>query len=145
MQRLCQGTRWVLRFADGEDLIATLADFARSEGIRAGFVVSAIGGIGRATLGYWTGTEYAARPLAGFHELVGLAGSVAVADGKPSVHLHASLGEASHGVVGGHLLDARVQNLVELYLETFPGHTFGRPMDESLGLRVLDLAPGPNL
>lgn len=142
MQAVSEGTRWMLRLDQGQDLFATLGDFARQHRIQAAVVVSGIGMLRNATVGYWNGSEYVRHELPEPHELVGLHGSIAEADG-PSVHLHAALAAPDHQIVGGHLMRGTVWVLNELFLETFPGRVWGRPMDETLGLRKLDLEPGP--
>jgi len=130
----------MLRLDEGEDLFTALGDFARSQEIRAAAVVSGIGMLKEVTIGYWNGSEYVRKELTEPHELVGLHGSIAEADG-PSIHLHAALAAPSHQLVGGHLMRGTVCVLNELLIETFPGRTFGRPIDETLGLRKLDLEP----
>jgi uncharacterized protein len=143
MQAVAEGTRWMLRLDQGQDLFAALSDFARQHEIRAAAVVSGIGMLRDAAVGYWNGSEYARMDLPEPHELVGLHGSIADADG-PSIHLHAALAAPSHQLVGGHLMRGTVWVLNEVLIETFPGRAFGRPMDEALGLRKLDLLPmGP--
>ncbi len=141
MQAVQDGARWMLRLDQGQDLFPTLSEFARSHGITAAAVVSGVGMLKDSTIGYWNGKEYARRQFPEPHEIVGLHGSIAEADG-PSVHLHVSLSGPDHRVVGGHLLSGTVWVLGELLIDTFPGRTFGRPMDETLGLRKLDLEPG---
>ncbi len=131
----------MLRLDDGQDLFETLTTFVAREGIRAGVIPFAIGMFRRATLGYWDGQQYRARELTVPYEVVGLHGTIAQADGHPSIHLHAALAGPDHALVGGHLLHATVGMLQELVVETFPGRTFGRPLVESFGLRMLDLEP----
>lgn len=144
MQRVNDGSRWMLRLDEGQDLFAALAGFATDASVRAGAIVSGIGMLRQATIGYWNGREYSPKELTVPHELVALHGSFAVVDGAPSIHLHASVSGPDHGTVSGHLMRATVGILAEIYVETFPGRTFGRPMNESVGLRGLDLAPGPS-
>lgn len=141
MQQVREGSRWMLRLDDGQDLIETLSAFAAREGIRAGTVVFGIGMFRRATLGYWDGTQYRPQELTVPHEVVSLHGTIARAEGAPSLHLHAAVAGPDHRVVGGHVLRATVGMLQELLIETFPGRTFGRPMVESFGLKMLDLEP----
>jgi predicted DNA-binding protein with PD1-like motif len=144
MQRLHDGTRWMLRLEDGEDLFQALTEFATTEQVRAAVVVSGIGMLRRATVGYWNGQRYDPKEFPEPSELVALHGSIAISDGQPAVHLHAVLGGPTHALVGGHLMRATVGVVGELYVETFPHRTFGRPIVESLGLKVLDLEPPPN-
>ncbi|MCI4330582.1 MAG: DNA-binding protein [Thermoplasmata archaeon] len=143
MQTVQEGSHVMLRLDDGQDLFAAIGQAARERGIRAAAVVSGIGMIKAADLGYWTGREYEVEHIDTPHELVGLQGSIASLDEGPSIHLHAQLANPHHQVIGGHLLRATVAVVGEVCLETFPGRTFGRPMNESLGLRTLDLDPGP--
>ena len=142
MQVVREGTHWMLRLDDGQDLFETLSGFARREDLRAAFVVAGIGMVRRATIGYWDGTRYQPHEITVPHEVVALHGSIARADGAPSIHLHIAAAGPDHRVVGGHLMQATVGALGEILLETFPGRTFGRPMNESFGLRMLDLEPG---
>lgn len=134
----------MLRLNDGDDLFPTLETFVTAQKVRAGAIESGIGMFRSATLGYWNGKEYEWKEVAEPMELIALHGSVAVVDGAPSIHLHAGLAGRDHRLMGGHLKRATVGVLGELYLETFPGRTFGRPMNEALGLRGLDLEPGPS-
>ena len=144
MQAVREGNRWMLRLEDGQDLFETLVEWARREEIRAAAVVSGIGMFRRATIGYWDGTQYRPQEIAIPHEVIALHGSVARADGAPSLHLHAGLAGPDHRLVGGHVIRATVGVLQEVLVETFPGRTFGRPIAESFGLRMLDLEPGPD-
>ncbi len=133
----------MLRAEDGDDLFAVLSAFATAHTIRAGAIVSGIGMVRRATLGFWNGQEYVPAELEEPHEIVALHGSIAEVDGAPSVHLHAGFADRHHRVLGGHLLRATLMVIGEIVVEEFPGKVFGRPLDESFGLRRLDLDPGP--
>lgn len=139
MQTLVEGTRTVLRLDDGQDLFAALSDHAHREKVHAAVIVSIIGMLKQSAIGYWNGKEYSTKELTTPHELVGAHGSIADVDGEPSVHLHVTLAGADHTLVGGHLMRGTVGILGEAYLETFPNHRFSRILDESLGLRKLDL------
>jgi uncharacterized protein len=142
VQAVHDGSSWLLRLDDGQELFDALSAFAVREGVGAAAVAFGIGMFRRATIGYWDGQQYRPRELTAPHEVVGLHGTIARADGKPSIHLHAALAGPDHALVGGHLMQATVGMLQELLLETFPGRTFGRPLVESFGLRMLDLEPG---
>ncbi|HTT73009.1 MAG TPA: PPC domain-containing DNA-binding protein [Thermoplasmata archaeon] len=141
MQSVRDGSRWMLRLDDGQDLFGAIAEFARREDVRAAAIVLGIGMFRRATFGYWDGQQYRPLELTVPHEVVALHGTIARADGAPSVHLHGAAAGPDHRLVGGHLMQATVGVLQELVVETFPGRTFGRPLVESWGLRMLDLEP----
>ncbi len=140
MQAISDGTRWMLRLDQGQDLFPALSTFARDHSIRAAVVVSGVGMLKDAVIGYWNGSEYVQKTLPEPHEVVGLHGSLAEAEG-PSVHLHVALAAPDHTLVGGHLMRGTVWILNEIFVDTFPGRTWARPMDETLGLRKLDLEP----
>ena len=57
MQGVQQGTRWMLRLEDGDDLFGQLGRFAEEEGVRAGAIVFGLGMFRRGTIGYWDGTQ----------------------------------------------------------------------------------------
>lgn len=139
MQTVRDGTRWMLRLEDGDDLFEQLGRFAEQEGVRAAAIVLGIGMFRRGTIGYWDGTQYRPKEFTVPHEVVGLHGTIARADERPSLHVHAALAGPDHALVGGHLLHATVGVLQEVLVETFPGREFGRPLVESFGLRMLDL------
>jgi len=141
MQVVRDGSRFMVRLDDGQDLFEALSEFARTEDIRAGTIVFGIGMFRTATFGYWDGTQYRPEELKSPHEVVSLHGTIARADGAPSLHLHGAVAGPDHRLVGGHLLRATVGMLQEVFIETFPGRAFGRPMVESYGLKMLDLEP----
>jgi uncharacterized protein len=143
MQALREGSRWMLRLDDGQDLFATLSSFAQAEQIGAAAVLFGIGMFQRATFGYWDGSQYRPHDLTVPHEVVALHGTIARADDAPSIHLHGAVAGPDHTLIGGHLLKATVGVLQEVALETFPGRTFSRPLVESRGLRMLDLGVEP--
>jgi uncharacterized protein len=134
---------WMLRLEEGETLPKALEEFAREQHVRAAAVVMGIGLLRETTIGFWNGQEYETQLFGEPHELVSATGSIAEVDGQPSVHLHVSLGGKDHRVVGGHLVRGTVGLLAEMLVEVFPDRVFGRPLDESRGLRMLDLRPGP--
>jgi len=141
MQAVRDGSRWMLRLEDGEDLFEAISGFAQRENVRAGTVVFGIGMFRRATFGYWDGSQYQTQELTVPHEVVSLHGTLARGGGGPSLHLHVAVAGSDHRVVGGHLLRATVGTIQEVLIETFPGRTFGRPLVESYGLKMLDLEP----
>jgi len=141
MQTVREGSRWMLRLDDGQDLFETLSTFAVRENVRAATVVFGIGMFRQATFGYWDGSQYQPHEITVPHEVVSLHGTIARQDRVPSLHLHAAAAGPDHRIIGGHLLRATVGMLQEILVESFPGRTFGRPMVESFGLKMLDLEP----
>jgi predicted DNA-binding protein with PD1-like motif len=143
VQLLRDDRRYVIRLDRGEEIFQSLEEWARREQVTAGIVVEGIGALSKARIGFWNGSEYSPRSLTTPHELLSLHGSLALSDGAPSWHLHATLAAPDHGAVGGHLLEGEVGVIVELLFEKFPSGSFERPLDEALGLRRLELRPLP--
>ena len=132
----------------GNDLIAAVLDDGEqvSGGIElivnecktdSAMVLSGIGMLRNAEIGYWNGSGYEIAKFPMPHELVSMSGSVADMDGKKSVHLHVALGGEDHRGISGHLISAEVNNIVELTMKTFPAGSFGRKFSEKTKLNML--------
>jgi predicted DNA-binding protein with PD1-like motif len=130
----------VLRLAPGDDLRAvleaTFAELARTQGISAACIVSAVGSLSHAVL------RYAAKPdgseIPGPLELLMLSGTLS-ADGA---HLHASLADSHGNVKGGHLMPGCiVRTTAEVVIALLPGWEFRRELDEATGYRELAARP----
>ncbi|HKV90437.1 MAG TPA: DUF296 domain-containing protein [Thermoplasmata archaeon] len=139
MQAVSDGSRWMLRLSERDELPDVFVEFARRHDIRAAAIPMGIGQLAKAKVGFWDGTRYQPKVLESPVELISLSGSIAESEGEPSVHLHATLGTETHATVSGHLMSGTVGLLVETLVEAFPHQRFSRPFDESVGVRRLDL------
>lgn len=122
---------------DGEHVFGSIERIAGECGTDSAMVLSGIGMLRNAEIGYWNGSEYEASKFSLPHELVSMSGSVANLDGKRSVHLHVTLGGRDHRAIAGHLISAEVNNIVELTMRTFPDGSFGRQFSEKTKLNML--------
>lgn len=122
----------VVRLLPRDDLRAALeaafADLARTQGVTAGCVVSAVGSLSQAVL------RYAAEPqgctTVAPLELLTLSGTLS-SDGA---HLHASVANAQGVVTGGHVMPGcTVRTTAEVVLALLPGWAFSRTLDEATG------------
>jgi predicted DNA-binding protein with PD1-like motif len=144
MQSAHEGSTWMLRLDAGEPLVDTLAEWARSQGVEAASVLAGIGMVRDTEIGYYRGTAYDKVTFAEPLELLGLAGSIAFEDDRPSMHLHLIGGRADHTTVGGHLFATTVAVLAEITVHVFPGQRFRRPPVPGTVLRALTLPePAP--
>lgn len=124
-----------LRLAPGEDLRRALEDQARARGWQAAFVLGGIGSLRPAAI-RMAGAEQALI-LEQDLELLTLSGSI----GPQGAHLHASVGDASGKVTGGHVAyGCRVRTTAELLVAVLPGWQFARELDERTGYP--ELVPG---
>jgi predicted DNA-binding protein with PD1-like motif len=136
------GTNYVIRLDAGEKIVASLLSLCERDGIGSGFF-NGLGAVGEAELGHFdpvTG-EYSWVKLSGPYEIVALYGNITVVDGKPFIHAHASLGDKTFAVSGGHLREAVVSATCEITLTRFRDD-IERKKDEATGLFLLDLKPG---
>ena len=93
----------MIRMDVGEEILGSLQQVCEKEGILLG-QVSAIGAADHAEIGVYDLKEqqYHREELDGFMEIASLSGSVTEMNGRPSLHLHATLADRQNGVHGGH-------------------------------------------
>lgn len=134
-----QDDSYVIRFEEGEVFPDRLLDFIASESIEAG-TFSGIGAFKKFEIAYFDTTrkEYDDREYLEQVEVLALAGNVALLEGEPLVHVHATLGRRDYSVMGGHLRSGVVCPTLELTLRTFP-EPIERKIDPAFGLPALDL------
>ncbi len=78
-------------------------------------VTSALGMLREVKAGYWKGEEYEIHKFNEPVELLGISGIISKTS-DPFYHFHLILGTSSGEVVGGHFLEAKVCNTLELFL-----------------------------
>ena len=136
MQYRKSGNTWTVRLDLGEDIIAQLKTLCEDEGIRLGRV-EAIGATDRAVIGVYDleKKEYYPEEINEFMEITSLNGNITVMDGKPYIHLHATLADQRHAVHGGHVVEMRVGATCEMFI-TVPEGEISRTKDEALGINL---------
>lgn len=132
----------VVRFSDGEDLLAGLAEIARKENIRAASV-QLVGGMkrGRFVVGperdemppvpVWRGLDES-------HEVVGF-GTIFWQGDEPKVHLHGAYGKRDSVKAGCLRADAEVFLVLESIITEILGVDAVREMDPESGMVLLKL------
>ena len=130
------GNTYMVRIDLGEDIVESLKRFCEEENIRLGRV-EAIGAADHALIGVYDleKKEYYPEKLDGFMEIASLNGSVTSMDGKPYIHLHATLADQNHAVHGGHVLEMRVGATCEMFVTVLDGEVTRRK-DEGLGINL---------
>jgi len=78
-------------------------------------VVSALGMLKNIKLGYFDGKEYILHEIKDPSELLGISG-VMTKETDPSFHFHIIIGDKNGHTFGGHLMEAFVCNVVEMFL-----------------------------
>ena len=108
---------WILRLIRGEEIIATLATWARSAGVQGGHI-SGLGAMCDLTLGYYdeASRDYRKREHPGPMEILSLSGGIASLGGKPYIHIHATVSDPEGRAFGGHLFRGTVTATGEIYV-----------------------------
>ena len=123
---------YVLRLRPGQDLKEALAAFAKTRGLRAGFLASAVGSLTDVHLRY--ANRDAGTRLSGHFEMLSLSGTLT----QDGMHVHLSVADSTGRTYGGHLLDGNlVYTTAELVIGEATGLTFGREVDSTYGYREL--------
>jgi len=133
------GARRLVRLDRGEEVLSTLVSLCADQGIACASLAG-IGAVMDAELGYYDlgGFTYLTRTIPEVCELVSLVGNVALVDGTPFVHAHASLGDRDLRLVGGHLIRATVAVTVEVFLDVHETR-LERAFDPGVRLKLLRL------
>ena len=129
---------YVIRMDRGEEIVATLAGLCEKENIRLASV-AAIGAVDRAVVGLYDVGEkvYHKKEFNEPMEIASLLGTVTEKDGKPYLHLHATLCDAQMQTHGGHVNELHISATCEMVLRLIPGEV-GRRLDEAIGLNLFD-------
>ena len=127
---------YVIRMDRGEEVMATLTALCEQEGIRLASV-EAIGAVDRAVVGLYDVDKkvFHRKEFQEPMELTSLLGTVTEKDGKPYLHLHATLCDANMQTRGGHVNELHISATCEMVLRLLPG-SVGRRPDEATGLNL---------
>ena len=136
-----QRTRYgyALRLDTGEEIVASLAAFARRAQIRGG-LISALGAVGETELGFFvrSTSSYIRRTLHGEHEIVALTGNFSELEGEPFPHCHIIVAGEDFVALGGHLFSAVVTVTCEAQIVLHEG-AIRRVRNPELGFNPLEL------
>ena len=129
----------VVRLEVGEEVVASLAEIAESEGVTFA-EVSGIGAVDEFFVSVFDvkAKKYFDNDFREPLEIVSMSGTVTEQNGKPYLHLHASAGRADGSVVGGHLKRAVVSATCEIVLHTVYGRV-PRFFDDATGHNLMDV------
>lgn len=130
----------VLKLEQGEDFLSTLVKGLEGLGVTSGVVLGGIGALKHFELGWFDPDtrEYVRRQYEGSYELLSLQGTVTL-ESQPQVHVHASVANEKHEVVGGHLFAGTVAVLAEVSVLRLEGLRLTREMNPRTELRELTI------
>ncbi len=134
------GSRFVLRLEQGDDILKTLREFANSQRLRACFF-EGIGSLYKAVLGHYDFKDTKTYKYEAFDEdleILTLLGNVSTMNEKALPHAHVTLARRDFSVIGGHLEEGSLANMVEVQMNRLPGRLL-KAKDENVGLNLLQL------
>lgn len=122
----------------GEELIATLTDYAKVQNLTGAWLQSGIGGAGKVTLSFYDldKHEYIDRTFDEPLEILSLQGNLAWVDGEPFWHIHGVFGRRDYSTVGGHVKQLDIALTGELAI-TPREISLTRTFDNETGLKLL--------
>jgi len=135
-----QGSNFVLRLEQGDDILKTLRDFSDTQKIKAAFF-EGIGSLYRAKLGHYDFKDTKTYKYETFDEdleILTLSGNVSTMNGHALPHAHITLGRRDFSVIGGHLEEDSLANMVEVNLVGMVGK-LEKAKDSSIGLNLMQL------
>ncbi len=129
-----QGKVFVARFKPGQDLRDALNAFCLEKGIKAGYIPVLLGGFKNLKVNAMVQGEKDDQPrtvLREYQEPLEYfgCGTVAFADGKPSIHIHLAAAQGNHNAVGGHLVSGEIVFLTEVVIVEVEGIVMTRQSD----------------
>ena len=129
-----------IRLVSGDDFFSSVKKALQELNVRQAAIVSCVGMLKEVELGtnYAKGKGYDLLRFPGPLELVSVQGNAAYAGEELIVHAHVALGKEDGTLVGGHLLNAKVNVSCELFLLEVP-FALHRKFEEETGLKGLYL------
>lgn len=136
------GRVFVARLEDGEPIYDSVLEIARRENIQCAAVM-AVGGIrsGTVVTGPESPTGKVVPKTTSFddaRELIG-AGTIFPLDGKPSLHMHAGIGNEDHVMIGCPRIAANVYLVLEVIIIELLGIEATREFDPEWAVHLLSL------
>ncbi len=118
MKQFKDNDRMMVIVDKGEKLVECITKAAAD---LPGGLITGLGALTEVELGFYHlhKKEYDRKTFLKEYELISLLGNIAQKDGKPFVHVHASLGDEDFSVFGGHLFEARVAVTTEVSIVPF--------------------------
>jgi predicted DNA-binding protein with PD1-like motif len=121
-----------VRFGTGDEILSGLTEFAEHHHVVSAHITG-IGGLLSAKLGWGSATVPGMKEIDvnSKCELVSLIGNISEVRGHPYVHLHAVVAFSDGSTKGGHVIEAHVDPIAEIYVVTtaapLPGPAPGAP------------------
>lgn len=129
---------YIVSLDNRSNIVEALTDFIQNQNIQAG-EVTGIGAVSEATLRFFNPAtkKYVDKTFKEQMEVTNISGNVSEIEGKPTLHLHITLGREDYTALAGHLLEAKIQGAAEFIF--YPLHTRVVKMkNEEIGINLYD-------
>ncbi|WP_126650794.1 PPC domain-containing DNA-binding protein [Chryseobacterium aureum] len=129
---------YIVSLDNHSNIVEGLTDFIHNQNIRAG-EVTGIGAVSEATLRFFNPAtqQYVDKAFKEQMEVTNISGNVSEIEGKPTLHLHITLGREDYTALAGHLLEAKIQGAAEFIF--YPLNTRVVKMkNEQIGINLYD-------
>ncbi len=133
-------SNFIIRLEMGEDILASLKRFAEAKRIR-GASFEGIGSLNRVKLGHYDFKTklYKFEAFEDDLEILSLTGNISTMDSHALPHAHVTLSRRDFTVIGGHLDEGSMANMVEVVLQKMP-RGMVKAKDDQVGLNLLQLS-----
>ncbi|WP_431609654.1 PPC domain-containing DNA-binding protein [Chryseobacterium sp. 'Rf worker isolate 10'] len=132
------GHIYIVSLTNHSNIVEALTDFIQNQNIQAG-EVTGIGAVSEATLRFFNPStkKYVDKTFKEQMEVTNISGNVSEIEGKPTLHLHITLGREDYTALAGHLLEAKIQGAAEFIF--YPLNTRVVKMkNEEIGIKLYD-------
>lgn len=131
------GDKYLIRLDRGEEIVESISEICRENDIKLGQIIG-FGTTNHAQLGLLeTSTKnYYPEVFTTDNEITSIIGTVSRKDGEVYLHIHMSMANPDHEVMGGHLDYAVVSAVAEILIIEFDG-TAGRVWSDDVGVNLL--------
>lgn len=138
MKVIADPKNYVLVLERGEELVASLEQFAREQNLDSAWV-SGLGGASDITISWYDlkTQRYVDRTITDALEILSLTGNLSTVDGKPFWHLHGTFAGRDYAAFGGHVKQLIVGLTCELLITPLET-SMTRRHDEETDLKLLD-------
>jgi uncharacterized protein len=133
---------FVLMFEKGDELVSGLEDFARKNKVLGG-QVNATGNLSSVTFGSFDSKQKRynkTQEIRGPLQVLSLTGDIAHDKGRPRLVCHVVVAKEDGSVLGGHVMQAHVQQLLEVVVVE-ASQFYQRQYDRESGLALLRPEP----
>ncbi|MBD1928236.1 DNA-binding protein [Trichocoleus sp. FACHB-90] len=127
---------FAVRLKPNQDLRKSLKEFGVQQGIKAGFILTAIGSLKLATIRF--ANQNSSTVLNDKFEILSLNGTLA----NTGIHLHIAISDKQGKTIGGHLDNGCIiYTTAEIVIGESENFTFIRTLDEQTGYQELEILP----